>query len=88
MGEPGLEKSRSSAPEYIGSRGELGEVNHLSTRRKRKKFDFLSSGERTGNSLNPGWLFRVELGVVGPGINFRKLAEACWKAAPQKVKDL
>ena len=68
MGEPGLEKSRSSAPEFIGGRSELGEVNHLSTRRKRKKIDFLSSGERNGNSLNPG-RFGV-LGVVGPGINF------------------
>jgi len=33
-------------------RGEPGEVNHLSTRRKRNRRDFRSSGERTGNSLN------------------------------------
>ena len=65
MGEPDLEKSGSSAPESIGSRSELGEVNHLSTRRKRKKFDLLSSGERTGNSLNPGWLFLSRAGGRG-----------------------
>ena len=39
--------------EYIVVVGERGELNHLSNPRKRKKFDFLSSGERTGNSLNP-----------------------------------
>jgi hypothetical protein len=40
MGKPGLEKSGSSVSEYIGSGSELGEVNHLSTRRKRKKIRF------------------------------------------------
>ena len=39
--------------EYIVYGGEPGELNHLSTRRKRKKTsDFLSSGERMGKSLN------------------------------------
>ena len=32
--------------------GKPGELKHLSTRRKRKKFDFLSSGERKGKSPN------------------------------------
>ena len=31
---------------------EPGELKHLSTRRKRKKFDSVSSGERTRRSLN------------------------------------
>ena len=39
--------------EYIGRQGEPGEVNHLSTPRKRKQTsDSVSSGERTRNSLN------------------------------------
>ena len=40
MGKPGPEKLGSSISEYIGSGSELGEVNHLSTRRKRKKSRF------------------------------------------------
>ena len=80
MGKPNLEKSGLSASEFIGSRGELGEVNHLSTRRKRKKLDFLSSGERNGNSLNLE-CFGIS-GVVGLDINSRILVESCWKADP------
>ena len=39
--------------ESIGMRGEPGELKHLSSRRKRKKiFDFQSSGERNGRSPN------------------------------------
>ena len=38
--------------EYIGYKGEPGELKHLSTRRKRKKFDSVSSGERTRNRPN------------------------------------
>ena len=39
--------------ESIGIRGEPGELKHLSSRRKRKKiFDFQSSGERNGKSPN------------------------------------
>ncbi len=34
--------------------GEPAELKHLSRRRKRKKFDFLSSGERTGKRPNQG----------------------------------
>ena len=41
-----------SSSEYIARWGELGELKHLSTRRKRKKFDSASSGERTRNSPN------------------------------------
>ena len=46
-------KNHVAYTEYIGMRGEPGELKHLSTRRKRKKtIDFLSSGERKGKSLN------------------------------------
>jgi hypothetical protein len=42
-----------------------GELKHLSTRRKRKKIDFLSSGERKGKSPNqelvPGVADRSEI---------------------------
>ena len=86
MGKPGPEKLGSSTSEYIGGRSELGEVNHLSTRRKRKKIDFLSSGERNGNSPNPG-RFGVA-GVVGPDGILLNLVESCWKADPQRVIDL
>jgi hypothetical protein len=39
-----------------------GEVKHLSNRRKRKRIDSVSSGERKRNSPNRG----LVLGVVGP----------------------
>ena len=47
---------------FIAMQREPGELKHLSNRRKRKKkylslerkFDFLSSGERKGKSLNHG----------------------------------
>ena len=47
-----LAESQSLHAEYIGMQSEPGEVNHLSTRRKRKKFDCVSSGERKRKSLN------------------------------------
>lgn len=37
MGEPGGSELPPPPPETIGRRGEPGEVNHLSTRRKRKQ---------------------------------------------------
>jgi hypothetical protein len=36
-GETRLGKAQSLHTEYIGMQGELGELKHLSTRRKRKK---------------------------------------------------
>ena len=46
-------KPASRVNEHIVYAGKRGELNHLSNLRKRKKLDFLSSGERTGKSLNP-----------------------------------
>ena len=40
-GETRLEKLQSLYGEYIAMQGELGELKHLSTRRKRKKHRFL-----------------------------------------------
>ena len=49
------------------SRGERGELKHLSTRRRRKKtIDCRSSGERTGRS--PNRRCRGSVGVVGAAI--------------------
>ena len=60
MGQPGMLKT---CHQLCWS--ERGELKHLSTRRKRKKFiDSLSSGDRTGKSLNRLCYGRV--GVVGP----------------------
>ena len=61
---------------------EPGELKHLSTRRKRKKIDFLSSGERTGKSPNRGiypaglWTAKVTW----------KLGEWFWESQPERVK--
>ena len=40
MGEPGYMRMWSSITEYIGYRSELGELKHLSTRRKRNQKRF------------------------------------------------
>jgi hypothetical protein len=45
-------KPRIFISEYIGYESERPELKHLSRARKRKRSDSLSSGERTGNSLN------------------------------------
>lgn len=51
-GETHLGKPKVSLSEYIGQGGERHELKHLSSARKRKQRDSLSSGERTGNSPN------------------------------------
>ena len=51
-GETRLGKPETSLPEYIGQGSKRSELKHLSRTRKRKRSDFLSSGERTGNSPN------------------------------------
>ena len=54
-----------SCIEFIDVRGEPGELKHLSTRRKRKKtIDFLSSGERKGNSPNQKLVFGVRTCII------------------------
>ena len=51
MGQPGSGNAESFCRL---AEGEPREVKHLSTWRKRKRSDFLSSGERSGKSLNLG----------------------------------
>ena len=70
--------------EYIVYSGEPGELKHLSTRRKRKKtIDFLSSGERTGKSLNL-WIAIFE-GVTDSQNQLSNIAEHSWKAGRKRV---
>ena len=57
-GETRQRKPLSACSEYIAVRGEPGELKHLSTWRKRKKFDSVSSGERTRNRPNQWSLLR------------------------------
>ena len=55
MGNPvGVETVVNLMVNQIVIGGEPAELKHLSRRRKRKKFDFLSSGERTGKRPNQG----------------------------------
>ena len=52
-GETHMSKPHATWTESIGAGREPGELKHLSSRRKRKKiFDFQSSGERNGKSPN------------------------------------
>ena len=69
MGKPSGGNASESISEYIGYRGKVCELKHLSNRTKRKQIsDFPSSGERTGNSLNRLHVIgysRYVVGVVG-----------------------
>ena len=68
MGQPTGSYILVSLTESIGQGGKPRELKHLSTWRKRKKFDSPSSGERTGNSPNPafgGGLWDSNMGPEG-----------------------
>ena len=65
MGKPGGGHAPSRRSEYIGPSSEPREVNHLSTGRKRKKFDSVSSGER--KRISPNSKASGSSGVVGQG---------------------
>ena len=87
-------EDHGSCDEYIVVRGEPGELKHLSSPRKRKKFDSASSGERKRKSLNRMRVIargRCVCGVVGtawrghgPSAELQNitLGEAVWKTAP------
>jgi hypothetical protein len=67
-GETHLGKPKISLSEYIGQGSERHELKHLSSARKRKRSDSLSSGERNGKSLNLYHVIacvRCDIGVVG-----------------------
>ena len=63
--------------------GEPGELKHLSTRRRRKKIDPPSSGERRGESLNRP--VRGPDGVVGPVVDRHAGTGSFWKVTAQRV---
>ena len=67
-GETHLGKTKIFLSEYIGQESERRELKHLSSARKRKRSDSLSSGERKGKSLNQQHVIacvRCVVGVVG-----------------------
>ncbi len=67
-GETHLGKPKISLSEYIGQGGERRELKHLSSARKIKRSDSLSSGERNGNSPNLCHVIvcvRCGMGVAG-----------------------
>ena len=58
-----------------------GELKHLSSRRKRKKFDSLSSGERKGKSPN-----HASAWGCGPSKWLIRITEHDWNVGPKRVK--
>ena len=59
-----------------------GEVKHLSNRRKRKRIDCVSSGERKRKSPNR----KLASGVVGPRCGTSDDRARRWKAPAERVK--
>ena len=75
MGQPW--QSHICQLSLLEGRGKRGELKHLSNHRKRKRRDFLSSGERNGKSLNHIHVTdccRCVYGVVGPYVSGGRLA--------------
>ncbi len=83
MGKPGQGHAWSSHTEYIGVGGELGELKHLSTRRKGNRRDSLSSGERNGN--RPNRREAIPSGVVGLRRGTLMDSGMVWKGRPKRV---
>ena len=71
------------ADEHIVSRGEPGELKHLSTQRKRDHS--LSSGERKGKSLNHLGLLRWGCRAWHTGVTKRKVSRKVWDSLPKRV---
>jgi len=76
MGKPTAANPQYPLLNKIGNGGERGELKHLSTLRKRKQCDSLSSGERNGNSPNPTCVRPQPLQVGGCGIRLGAIAVA------------
>ena len=98
-GEIHPEKIRVFVSEFIRYEGERHELKHLSSARKRKQSDFLSSGERKGKSLNLDHVkacVRCDLRVVGYKRVKNTVFTLClcikvelfWKGQPKKVTAL
>ena len=76
-------KSQSDSNIEKGEKGERRELKHLSTSRKRKKVDSLSSGDRKGKSPNRRRYGVV--GVVGPCTKYHTGTGTVWKVGAQRV---
>jgi hypothetical protein len=99
-GETYSGKPRISFSEYIGKRSQRRELKHLSSARKRKRSDSLSSGERKGRSLNHYRVktcmccdngvvrFKCSTNTVVELLSVFYLAELLWKGQPKKVTAL
>ena len=98
-GETHLGKTEVFLSEFIGQKSERHELKHLSSARKRKQRDFLSSGERKGNSPNLCHVIacvRCDKGVAGckclvyadTKSFLAFLVELFWKGQPKKVTAL
>ncbi len=69
------------------NRSKPAELKHLSKQRKRKQVsDFLSSGERKGNS--PNLYCYGSTGVEGPLFNILLSTRTMWENRPKKVRVL
>jgi len=80
--KPGEVVKQALIPGYPSKRGEL---KHLSTRRKRKKIDFPSSGERKGRSLNCLASARQGRGAHHCGVTKLSVRRIRWNAEPERV---
>jgi len=99
-GETYSGKTRMFISEFIGYESERPELKHLSSARKRKRSDSLSSGERKGRSLNHyraktcmccdnGVVrFKCSTNTVVELLSVFYLAELLWKGQPKKVTAL
>jgi hypothetical protein len=80
-GETHLGKTKIFLSEFIGQESERRELKHLSSARKRKRSDFLSSGERTGSSPNLYHVIacmRCDKGVARLKCSKSTVFELCW----------
>ena len=84
MGKPVWSHVHTCYGEYIAITGERREVKHLSTcRRRKKRIDFLSSGERNGKSLNRE--LRLS-GLRDCKKSFTESNRTIWEGRPKTVK--
>ena len=79
MGQPGRGNTWSFRAEYIGAGSERGELKHLSSHRKRKRSDSLSSGERNGKRLNHPACW---MGLRDLNVGLLRDSRSIWESAP------
>ncbi len=90
MGKPDTANTVSFRAEFIGSKGERGEVKHLSTPRKKNQAEIPSvvaseRGRAQTASSNTGRVVGLPQGSPGKLPN-RGVAEGSWKGQPERVR--